>query len=142
MLVLFPQDSAIDGFMSFAKGAMELLSPASVIGVLGALSSDVREATVDEANKFQAAQVVIFTNYMNLGLVNTVHLRRVDIHPKFTPNLLLYPFLSKRVSCNPDEYPTDGSGDSPKLYMDRLVRRTRAYVKDPTDVITPLAPVV
>ena len=42
MLVLFPQDSAIDGFMSFAKGAMELLSPASVIGVLGASSSDVK----------------------------------------------------------------------------------------------------
>ena len=135
MLVLFPQDSAIDGFMSFAKGAMQLLSPASVIVVLGASSSDVREANAEEAAKFQAAQVVIFTNYMNLALVNTVHLRRVDIHPNFTPNLPFYRFLSKRVSCNPDEYPTDGSGATAKLYMDRLVRRCRSYVKDPADMM-------
>ena len=72
---------------------------------------------------------------MNLALVNTVHLRRVDICQKFTLNLFLYSFLSKRVSCNPDEYPTDGSGATAKLYMDRLVRRTRAYVKDPADVM-------
>ena len=121
--------------MTFAKGAMKLLSPASVIGVLGASSVDIREATVDYATKFQAVQVVIFTNYMNLRLVNVVHLRRVDIHPKFTPNLLVYCFLSERVSRNPGEHPTDGSGETAKLYLDRLVRRCKPYVMDPTEVM-------
>ena len=57
------------------------------------------------------------------------------LHPIFTPNLLLYDFLIKRASRNPDEYPSDGSGSSSKLYMDRLVRRCKPYVKDPADVM-------
>ena len=72
---------------------------------------------------------------MNLKLINTVHLRRVDKHPKFTPNLLLYDFLFKRASRNPGEYPSDGTGESAKLYMDRLVRRCKPYVMEPADVM-------
>ena len=135
MLVLFPQDNAIDGFMTFAKGVMELLTPASVIGVLGATVVDIMGCTDDEINKWQAAQSVLFQNFMNLKLVNTVHLRRVDKHPKFSPNLLLYDFLFKRASRNPGEYPSDGSGETPKLYMDRLVRRCLPYAMEPSDVM-------
>ena len=111
MLVLFPQDNAIDGFMTFAKGAVELLAPASVIGVLGATVVDIMGCTDEEINKWQAAQSVLFTNFMNLKLVNTVHL------------------------SNPGEYPSDGSGESAKLYMDRLVRRCMPYVMEPADVM-------
>ena len=51
------------------------------------------------------------SSFMNLKLVNTVHI------------------------SNPDEYPSDGSGKTAKLYLDRLVRRCRPYVKEPADVM-------
>ena len=49
--------------------------------------------------------------------------------------MLLYDFICKRASRNPGKYPSDGSGESPKLYMDRLVRSCMPYVMEPADVM-------